>query len=310
MMRWSCQRLHGCVPVPAEREAAGRARHPCSWLRRSCHRRRRGGEVGRSGRCAPRPWTRSARRRCSVRGRSPWRGREELFEAVRRARGSRGSRSANSSSTASVKSVPDWNSAWFRSEELLARRRAARHPCPAEGSREPRQPTGGEQPLRDFGPRPARDGRPARGGAQLVAARRGSSEDLPQAWGAAPRRFRSRTPRGGAAARRVGRLEPGRDLGEARVARDERRGARSGGLRGEHPERLREDRRHDRASASGSRCTRWRCSSGPVKSVAAAPPPRARRGRRRTRPRRARASTAAIASRSTCTPFFSISFPK
>ena len=46
--------------------------------------------------------------------------------------------------------------------------------------------------------------------------------------------------------RRVLRLEPGRDLGEARVARDERRAAGRGGLGGDHPERLREDRRHDR----------------------------------------------------------------
>ena len=40
-------------------------------------------------------------------------------------------------------------------------------------------------------------------------------------------------------------LEPGRDLGEAGVARDERRAAGGGSLGGDHPERLREDRRND-----------------------------------------------------------------
>ena len=45
---------------------------------------------------------------------------------------------------------------------------------------------------------------------------------------------------------RVLGLEPLGDLGEARVARDERRAAARGRLGGDHPERLREDRRHDR----------------------------------------------------------------
>ena len=41
-------------------------------------------------------------------------------------------------------------------------------------------------------------------------------------------------------------LETGCDLRETRVARDERRAAGGRRLRGDHPERLREDRRHDR----------------------------------------------------------------
>ncbi len=44
---------------------------------------------------------------------------------------------------------------------------------------------------------------------------------------------------------RVVRLEPGRDLGEAGVACDERRRARGGCLGGDHPERLGEDRGND-----------------------------------------------------------------
>ena len=43
----------------------------------------------------------------------------------------------------------------------------------------------------------------------------------------------------------VGLLQPGRDLGQARVPGDERRHAGRCGLRGHHPERLGEDRGHD-----------------------------------------------------------------
>ena len=43
----------------------------------------------------------------------------------------------------------------------------------------------------------------------------------------------------------VGLLQPGRDLGQARVPGDERRDAGGCGLRGHHPERLGEDRGHD-----------------------------------------------------------------
>ena len=49
-----------------------------------------------------------------------------------------------------------------------------------------------------------------------------------------------------AEALRVGLLEPRRDLGEAAVPGDERRAAAGGRLGGNHAERLREDRRHDR----------------------------------------------------------------
>ena len=45
--------------------------------------------------------------------------------------------------------------------------------------------------------------------------------------------------------RRIRLLEPCRDLGQPRVAGDERRTAGSGGLGRHHPERLGEDRRHD-----------------------------------------------------------------
>ena len=44
----------------------------------------------------------------------------------------------------------------------------------------------------------------------------------------------------------IGLLEPGGDLGEARVAGDERRTAGRGRFGGNHAERLGEDRRHDR----------------------------------------------------------------
>ena len=50
---------------------------------------------------------------------------------------------------------------------------------------------------------------------------------------------------------RIGRLQPGRDLGEPRVARDERRAAGRGGLGRDHPEGLREDRRHDAGVREG-----------------------------------------------------------
>ena len=46
--------------------------------------------------------------------------------------------------------------------------------------------------------------------------------------------------------RRVFRLEARCDLGEAGVTSDQRRDAGRGGLRGDHPKRLREDRRHNR----------------------------------------------------------------
>ena len=45
--------------------------------------------------------------------------------------------------------------------------------------------------------------------------------------------------------RRIVALEPLRDLGEAGVVGDDRRAAGRGGLGGDHPECLREDRRHD-----------------------------------------------------------------
>src|SRR5439155_26122958 len=49
----------------------------------------------------------------------------------------------------------------------------------------------------------------------------------------------------GAVLRRILRLEALRDLREPGMTRDERRGPGCGGLRGDHPEGLREDRRND-----------------------------------------------------------------
>ena len=108
---------------------------------------------------------------------------------------------------------------------------------------------------------------------------------------------------------RVGLLEPGRDLGEARVTRDERRAAARGRLGGDHPERLRKDRRHDGDVGERKQMDEVAVLERPGEQRA--------RGRlcfqhgpiRRTRRSRARVECRS-ASSSSWTPFCAISFPK
>ena len=236
MMRWSCQRLHGCVPVRrARRRAVARARAAARGARPS-----RGG-LGE---------------RLAAAGAHLDLGRDQLADEVlaRAACPARppgaprsgsssssvsGSRIANSSSTASVKS-----------RAVLELPRGAERIC-SSGLSAARRPSraayceGCEQPLGDARPAPALDDRAARGRAPSARALVGRERE--QRASLAARSAASPVAKLASVAQlgRVLLLEPLGDLGEARVARDERRPAGGGGLGRDHPERLGEDRRHD-----------------------------------------------------------------
>ena len=125
---------------------------------------------------------------------------------------------------------------------------------------------------------------------------------------------RLRTPRGARRLRRIRLLDPRRDLGEPRVARDERRAAGRGGLRGDHPERLGEDRRHDarvgereqvREVAVLERAGEERLDAEPAPAASSAA-----RSVAEADDDDARVERRASASSSTWTPFCGISLPK
>src|ERR671931_733782 len=101
-----------------------------------------------------------------------------------------------------------------------------------------------KQALRDPGPAPALHRGASRSGAELAPALRGEPED-----GLELRAQVLRVGRGEARERLevawVRILQPGGDLGEARVPRDEGRAAGGRGLRGDHAEGLGEDRGDD-----------------------------------------------------------------
>ena len=168
-----------------------------------------------------------------------------------------------------------------------------------------------QEPARDAGPAPPLDGGPP-------GCRADRSPDPPGPSASSSASFARRSsasPVANAARwrrrRRVGLLEPGGDLREPGMARDERRTAGRGGLGGDHPERLREDRRDHAGVGQGEQV-----DEVPVlerageQDVRHRPVARAPRGPPRTRRSTARASRPRSASSSRCTPLLRMSLPK
>ena len=228
-------RAHGCVPVApsAIPSPSADARELLAAL---AHARRRRGRTPRSGPSSPRPPRRSARRRGAARGRC--RGAAACSSSKRFTSPSvSGSRSANSSSTATVKSVPASKPSRATADQLVGAQPllvAHRGPMYSNGATGDgrRSPSSSARRWRGAPPRRAAGAPPAR-----VPA--GAARACPQVVRRPPCE-RSRA----AVLGRILLLEALGDLGEPGMARDERRRARGGRLRGDHPERLREDRRH------------------------------------------------------------------
>src|SRR5512146_630459 len=235
MIRWSCHRLHGCVPVAPSPICCSRA---SAWIceRRSCilaaaswKASQRPVRISTSDAISS-PTTCSAN---SVRSAAAFSGSKRLVSSsVSR------SRSANSSSTASVRSAPESNSSRLRASSSCH--------VPFCSS-----PIGGslaawlKQAARDAGPRPALDDGAPRSLPEELTIFTRQREQLVQL----------RAKIGGVAAlerrkvaerRRVLLFEARGNLGEPRVSRDERRGACRSGFGGDHAEGFGEDRRHDR----------------------------------------------------------------
>ena len=234
------------------------------------HLRGRPRRSRRSGRCAPRPRTRSARRRGAPRPRcrapppaGPRSGSTSSSVS--------GSRSANSSSTATREVGAVLERVARERELLLGERASVPRPCgrrlPAHRSRR-----GDQRPARAGARRPtpttsARRPRAARPSRSALAVRGAAARAAPRASPAGRRRRRSRTRPGGAAARGYSSSSPA-----ATSASPEWR-ATSGGQPAAAasaatiPNASGKIDGTTATSASGSRWTRWRCSSGPVKSV-------------------------------------------
>ena len=137
---------------------------------------------------------------------------------------------------------------------------------------------------------------------ERLAVRRGRARSARRAW----RAGRPTSPVSNEArwrrCARVGLLEPRRDLGEPAVPGDERRAAAGGGLGGNHAERLREDRRHDRGVGEREQVREVAVlERAGEEDAAAGAAARARPGSRRTRrsphARRARRAPRAAAGR-------------
>ena len=136
---------------------------------------------------------------------------------------------------AALESAVSWLlSARDRVREPRARhRRAERRSADAVGSRLAERL---EQPPRDAGPAPAGDGGGARSRPDQLAIGRSEREELGEP-GVQVGGVTGGESRKVPELRRVLQLEPGCDLGETGVARDERRAAGGRGLGRHHPER-------------------------------------------------------------------------
>src|SRR5579884_2097265 len=251
MIRWSCHRAQGWVPVAPSWSPSSRAR---AW---SCPRRV-AIRVAASAKSAHFPVRTSASEAISspTRWSSTSAPAAEAFSSSNRLTRSSvsGSSSANSSSTATVKSVPSsyaaralasCSSAESRCSSPIGTHRLTESPGRPPALRAALGPVRLEQPGGDARPRPARDRGAAGGRARLLALLRRKREqgrqlraqvgDAPALEGDEP-----------AQPLRVLRLEPGGDLREPGVAGDERRAAGRSRLGRDHPERLGEDRGDDR----------------------------------------------------------------
>src|SRR5687767_10191468 len=228
MMRCSCHGLHGCVPV-APRSTSNLAASSSSWRRRSTIAAAASENVSQRPVRTSISEAISSTTRCSSSGvpRAPACSSSKRFTRPSVS----GSRMANSSSTATVKSRPDSNP----SRPLLI--------C-SSGLSFCASPTGRKYQSGYALPAPEPLGRAAGGGAQPATLRGRESEQLAELGGEVA--DVSAGKRGQLAVLgRILLLEAGGDLGETRMARDERRRAARRRLRRHHPERLREyGRRH------------------------------------------------------------------
>src|SRR4051812_21413120 len=234
MMRWSCQRLQGCVPVHA---SATPTECASSW---SCARRSTIFSAA-SANVSQRPVRTSTSdaisspTMCSSSGvpcaAACSSSKRLLSSSVSR------SRIANSSSTATVKSVP---LSYASNAERTCSSGVSFCVSPMARLRYWRQ-----EAFRHARPTPARErGTPSRVAERRALLRRQCEqrrELVAQLCDIAVREARERR-----ALRRILRFEAGGDLGKTGVACNERRHSRRGGLGGDHAERLREDRGHDR----------------------------------------------------------------
>src|SRR5215213_5502820 len=237
MMRWSCQRLHGCVPVHARATPTDCA---SSW---SCARRSTIFSAA-SANVSERPVRTSTSdaisspTMCSSSGvpcaAACSSSKRLLSSSVSR------SRIANSSSTATVKSVP---LSYASNAERTCSSGVSFCVSPMARLRYWRQ-----QAFRDARPAPARDRRvPSRVAERRALLRRQREqrrELVAELGDVAVREARERC-----AFRRVLGLEAGGDLCEPRVPRDDRCHTCRRCLGSDHAERLREDRGYDRGVA-------------------------------------------------------------
>src|SRR5215831_15129600 len=229
MMRWSCHRLHGCVPVHASATPIERA-SSCSWARRSTI------FAAASANDSQRPVRTSTSEAISSPTRCSSTGvpRAAACSSSKRLSSSKvsGSRIANSSSTATVKSRP---LSYASNAERICSSGVSFCPSPMARLR-----YWGKQATRDARPAPERDRGAAcslaESGALVFRQREQRSELVAKLRDVAVREARERR-----ALVWVLLLEARRDLGQARVPGDERRHARGGGLGGDHPECLGED---------------------------------------------------------------------
>src|SRR2546423_5089464 len=234
MMRWSCQRLHGCVPVDERATPYASARAP-SCARRCAMRSAASANESQRPVLTSISDAISSPTRCSsssVPAAAAWSSSKRLVSS-----NVSGSSSANSSSTATVRS-----SAFSKDScaNAICSSGVSRCVSPIALSYLKRF----QQPLCDSSPAPALDCCATCGFAKpstLLLRQREQRVQLAREV-ALVAVFEAREL---AVLGRVRRLEALGDLGQAGVARDERRAAGGGCFGRDHAERLREDRRHD-----------------------------------------------------------------
>src|SRR5262245_907294 len=241
MIRWSCQRLQGCVPVaPSARPRP--LVSSASWARRVPISSAASAKLGQRPVRTSTSEAISSPTRCS----STAEPAAAAFTSSKRltSESVSGSRSANSSSTARVRSVPLSKAARASSSSTWYGTFCA---SPIEA---PSLFDGLEQAFCDAGPRPALHCDAPGGLAERLAARRREPQQVVELARQVDR-VAGLEAREAAEVGRIGLLQPGGDLLEPGVPGDDRRTARGGGLGGDHPERLGEDRRHDDGVGEG-----------------------------------------------------------
>ena len=235
MMRWSCQRLHGCVPVPPRPICRSRA---TEWIWRATflHRRRSFGEV------------------LAAAGAHLDFGGDQLADDIRREVG------LDRRRVELLEAVGELERLRIEERELLLHRDGEVGAAVEvlAGLRQQVLPrhlllvAHGQEGIRQASSRCATLDHDQRSTTALRAARRSSSRSAGEQREQLFQLAREIGCVAGLERREMAEalgvllLEPGGDLGETGVPRDERRRAGGGGFRSDHAERLGEDRRHDR----------------------------------------------------------------